>query len=210
MGFQMLAALTGILVFYRKKDFREKMLIVYLVFIAIAEWVGWSLRHAGYKIETSLLYSWLVIPAEFLFAYWFIGRYSHKGSLNKTMAFWFSIIGLGVNILEQIFLRDQKFFFSSLAFVLFVLFLVIMVMIYLFEFTRSPMIAQPLSYISFWVCIAYLIYFLLTFPLFSFYNILYQNSKPLFYVFWKAQMGLNMAMYFLITCGLVWTSRKLK
>lgn len=209
MACECLAAFAGIMCWMRIKDYKTKMLVIYLIAIAVSEQVGWYLKHHGYKTQTSSLYAYFVIPLEFVFAYWFINR-SSRNILIKKASLFFVFFGLLINAIELIFLKNEKFFFSSLAYISYALFLVILVLMFFYFFIKTEKIITWWREIEFWVAAGYLIYYLCTFPLYAFYNSLYKNNEGLFYVYWEIQMWLNMIMYLIFTMGIIWTSRKLK
>ncbi len=209
MACELLAAFAGLFYFNKTKDFKTKAFYVYLMLIAAAEQLGWYLKTHKYKVETSNLYTYFAIPLEFVFAYWFIIRSSESLRLKKTGVV-FIVTGLITNAVEVIFFRNDKFFFSSIAYITYNFFLVVLVLMFLFEFIRTEKIIRWWKEICFWVCSAFLIYYLTTFPLYAFYNTLYKNTPNFFYVYWEIQMFLNMLMYLLFFTGIVWTNREYK
>jgi len=207
MACEILSALAGVFCWPKIKYARIKAFVIYLVVIAVAEQTGWYLKHHNYKEQTSMLYAYFVIPLEFLFAYWFIYKFAESSSLKKLCII-FAAIGITGNIIEIAFFSKEKFFFSSLAYIIYALLLLILALIYLLHFAKSDKIITYRKYYSFWVCAAYLIYYLPTFPLYAFYNYLYTVSKDSFYIYWDIQMCLNALMYLLFFTGLIWTSKK--
>lgn len=209
MSCEAIAAFAGIICWHRAKDRRIRVFIMYLLFIAIAEQTGWYLRHHGYKDETSMLYTYVVIPIEFLVAYWFIYKFSEIQFVKKLCVF-ATVFGGICNAAEIFLFSKEKFFFISLSYIVYTLLLLILVLHYLFYFTRSEKIINYWRYFSFWVCSAYLVYYLATFPLFAFYNYLYKVDKNAFMLYWQLQMCLNAGMYLLFFIGLLWTNKRYK
>lgn len=209
MTCECIAAFAGIFCWTRTADLKTKSFIVYLIFIALSEQLAWYLKHHGYKTETSSLFTYLIIPSEFIFAYWFISQ-SSASKLLKKLSILFTGLGLFASIIELIFFAHERFFFSSIAYLTYAFFLVILVLIFLFKFSKTDEIVTWWKEISFWVASGFLIYYLTTFPLYAFYNMLYNQNKNLFYGYWSIQMLLNMIMYLLFTTGLIWTSRRFK
>lgn len=204
-----IAAFTGIIFWNRLVGSKNKGLAVYLIFIAVAELLGAYLRSHGYKEQTSKLYAYLVIPIEFLFAYWYIYKSGDQRRLKK-ICIWFAVLGITGGIIELAFFKKEKFFFSSFAYLIYSFFLLILVLIFFFDFMKTKKVILWWEELSFWVCAAYLIYYLTTFPLYAFYNVLYEKSKSYFYLCWSVQMFINMGLYLIITLGIIWTSRKLR
>lgn len=209
MGCEFAAAFAGIVTWRRNADFRMTYFRIYLCFISVSELLGWYLKHNGYKELTSQLYAFFVIPCEFLFSFWLAAAFSLKKSLKKGMLV-LALSGALVNVFEIAFLRSEKFFFSSLAYLVYSFFLLIVVLVFLWEFVKSDAILNPWDSMIFWICISWLQYYLLTFPLYAFYNLLYNLDKSSFMAYWKVQMILNMLMYLLFFTGIIWTSRKFK
>lgn len=209
MACELLAAFAGLFYFNKAKDFKTKAFYVYLLLIAVTEQAGWYLKNHGYKVETSNLYTYFEIPLEFIFAYWFIINSSLSMRIKK-IGIGFIYSGLAINAIEVIFFKNDKFFFSSIAYISYNLFLVVLILMFLYEFVRSEKIIFWWKEISFWICSAFLIYYLTTFPLYAFYNVLYNTSRHFFYIYWEFQMYLNMLMYLLFFTAIIWTSREYK
>ena len=202
-----ISAFAGILCWQNIKDYRIKSFVAYLIFIVAMEILGAYLKFHNYKEETSMLYSYVVIPVEFLFSYWFLYKNSDS-SIFKKLSIVFSVVAVSINVVEILFIKNEKYFFISLSYICYSLFLVILVLFYLYHFIKSDRIINALSFFIFWVCCAYLIFYLGTFPLYSFYNYLYKVDKNLFNLYWKVAMFFNMIMYLMFAIGLIWTRKK--
>ena len=204
-----LALLAGIIAWKFITDKKIKAFVLYLLFIIICEQTGAHLTRLGLKPGSAMLYNYLAIPVEFLFAFWFLYAQS-DGRISMGLYIIFSALSILVRVIEFTFLKDEKFFFSSLSYIISSFFLLILLLLFLWEFIKTDKLIQYQRHFSFWVAIAMLIYYLGSFPLYAFYNYLYDINKSVFYLYWEIQMCLNMCMYLLFSAGLLWTNLKYK
>lgn len=202
-----LALLAGIIAWWFITDKRIKAFVLYLLFIVVCELLGGYFKKYKMTAENMILYNYFVMPAEFLFSYWFLYSYM-PGKKIKAICIAFSAISILSRIIELTFLKDERLFFSSLSYVISSLLLLILILLFLWQFIKGDKLLQFDRYFEFWVAIAFLIYYLGSFPLWTFYNYLYNTSKESFYVYWQIQMYLNMLMYLLFATALIWTNIK--
>ena len=208
-GCEGIALLSGIIAWKYIKDKKIRYFVCYLLFIVFSEQVGNYLGRHGYKSASVMFYNYLVIPAEFIFAYWFLHAHLEK-IRSKSLLWGFSSGCLIASVLEYTLLKDERFFFSSFSYVVSALFLLILILLFLWQFIKTDKLINYDRYFVFWVAVAFLIYYLGTFPLYIFYNYLYSVNKKVFYIYWETQMYLNMLMYLLFSVGILWTNLKYK
>lgn len=202
-----IALLAGIMVWWFITDKRVKAFVLYLLFIVIGELLGWYFRKQKLTGDNMILYNYFVIPVEFLFSYWFLYSYM-PSKMTQKICIAFSAISILSRVFELKFLKDERLFFSSLSYVISSLLLLILILFFLWQFIKSDKLLHYDRHFDFWVTIALLIYYLGCFPLWTFYNYLYNTSKESFYVYWQIQMYLNMLMYLLFATALLWTNIK--
>lgn len=209
--FATFAAFVGVVLWRKLKDPLSKAFVVYLVIIASLEWVSRYLKHVDQKEWINQLAFFVMIPLQFLFAFWFIYKSTPLKRL-KGLGILFACIGVGSMLTEILYFDklDEKYYFHSFSYIVFVLLLTIMILIYFFQFTKTHSRQNYLTYFGFWVCTGYMIYYIGTFPLFAFYNLLYNWDYDFFLTCWQVQMYLNSTMYLLFSIGLIWTRKELK
>ncbi|MGC4101575.1 hypothetical protein [Ferruginibacter sp.] len=204
---EMVALVAGLIAWIFITDKRVRYFVVYLAFIVACEQLGHYFAKSQLKTENVILYNYLVIPVEFLFNIWFL--YSFMPSKKRwQLCFVFSITGILAQVIELTFLKDERFFFSSLSYIVNTFLLLVVILMFLLQFIKTDQLLQYYRHFSFWAAIALLIYYLGSFPLFAFYNYLYQSDKSSFYVYWQIQICLNILMYLLFAAGLLWTNIK--
>ena len=201
--------ITGLLVWRLNKDIRVKAFIIYSLFIIISELFGRYLKTHYMKEGSVMFYNYLVIPIEFLFLIWFLFSYM-QGRKIMYLCILFSFIGIGSQVVDIGLLKDGVFFFSSFSYIICTLLLLITILLFVWQFIQTNSHLHYDKYFVFWVALASLIYYLGSFPLFAFYNYLYNTEKDAFYIYWYISMALNMFMYLLFSIALIWTSTKYK
>jgi hypothetical protein len=202
-----IALIAGLVVWKRLKNTKYRFFVLYLLFIVMGEL---SATYTGRYLNRGaniLLYNYLIIPAEFIFFYWFY--YAHlNGRLYRRICISFVLASIIVRVIEFTVLKHEKFSFSSLSYLVSTILLVFLALTYMVQFMKSDKIIHYHRHISFWITIAILIYYLGSFPLFAFYNYLYAEEKSFFYSYWKIQIFLNMFMYLIFSFGFIWTNIK--
>ncbi len=206
---EVVAAVVGLIAWRRITDKRVRAFAIYLIFIAASELFGLYFNEHLMTKANIALFNYIVIPLEFLFSIWFLYSFM-PGKKLKKICIIFSVLSIVSRIIELTFLKDESLFFSSFSYVISSLFLLIIILLFLWQFIKSDKLLQYDSHIDFWVAIAFLIYYLGSFPLWAFYNYLYKTSKESFYLYWQIMMCLNMVMYILFATGLIWTNIKYK
>jgi len=207
--FEIAALVSGLIAWKYIRSRSLKAFVLYLLFIAIGEQTGSYLGRHGYKNLSASLYNYIIVPVEFFFGYWFIYRNLNRKKWNILFVL-FVVLDISTRLGEFLMLRNERFFFSSLSYLVSCLFLLIFILVFLWQFIRSDRILNYSKDAVFWIVIAMLIYYLGTFPLYIFYNYLYKVNKSLFNVYWEIQMYLNMLMYLLFGAGLLWSNLRYK
>jgi hypothetical protein len=203
------AVFAGIAAWRQVKNTRYRYFVAYLLFIAAGEIVAYYAHHHNQKPLTIFLGNWVLIPAQFLFFYWFYYRSLTK-TLHKAYCVAFAIGSVLFRVMEYTVWSNEKFSFSSLSYLISSVFLITLIMMYLAQFIRSDDIIHYHRHFDFWVTLGLLVFYLGSFPLFAFYNYLYSVNKPFFYGYWKIQMVLNMLMYLIFSFAFIWTGIKQK
>jgi hypothetical protein len=204
-----IAVLAGTIIWVSLTDKRIKAFILYLLFILICDVLGWYFKNYHYKTANVALYNYLVMPVEFLFNIWVLYSYMPNKKL-KHLCIVFSSIVIISRVIELGFLKDERFFFSSLSYVISSLLLLIIILLFLLQFIKSDKLLQYDRHFDFWIAIALLIFYLGSFPLWTFYNYLNNTNKTLFFTYWQIMMCLNITMYLLFATALLWTNLKYK
>jgi hypothetical protein len=206
-GCEWIALIAGILVWKRMENKKYRFFVLYLLFIAAGEVTAYYIGRNFHKGANIILYNYLIIPAEFIFFYWFFFMHLKK-RLHKYLCILFTLCSILVRVVEFTVLKDEKFSFSSLSYLTSAILLTLLALIYLVQFMKSDNIIYYHRHFSFWVTIAVLLYYLGSFPLFAFYNYLYAEEKVFFYSYWKIQLFLNMFMYLIFSFAFLWTNIK--
>jgi hypothetical protein len=204
---ELLASITGFAYWKKIKDTYWKWFPVYLMVIVILESFG---VYFSYGLKNNdlngNLYSYIVLPLEFLFFIWLFGKYFESPNERKWAiagAILYSISW----IIEILFLKKKAVWFSSLSFTVGNIVLLVLTILFFIRLANSERILHFKRSMMFWVAIGVLI-FPLTFPFFALRNTLYAEYRELFYWLWYASMGLGYLMYLLFIAAFVWAKPK--
>ncbi len=201
VGFEILAAATGLICFRRNWTLNKKLFVVYLIAIAILEIIGNSM-FIIYKQDNRWLYGYIVIPLEFMFAYWF---FFHEMRVNgkSRLALISAALYVVAFLADQLWLSEKRFSFSSFSYTLGNLLLLIILLVhFLYLVNRSGIIGLGRSFI-FWVCLGMLVFYLGSFPFYGLWNTLL-NYPVLFNNYWISQMYLDFMMYLCFIIAFKW------
>lgn len=204
---EFIALIAGLTSWKTISDKKVKAFVLYIAVIVISEQIGYYLGRSNYRYVNMMFMNYLVIPLEFIFLYVFF--YMHlQGRMAKNICLFFSVTSILVRILEFTLLKGSKYIFSSLSYVVSDFFLLIILMIFLWQFINSDKLLNYHRHFVFWVSIALLVFYLGTFPLYTFYNFLYKEHEVSFNLYWQIMMCLNIFMYLSFAAGLIWTNRR--
>ena len=211
---EILAAVTGLLLYKKYKHTAAKYFICFLVYLTICDFIGtytYYIKNNGFFnfLEGTLFeknFWWTTIywkiGAILFFAFYYKKILTNKKNkiLLKYLGFSFFLFSLG-----YILLNFQEFFtrFFPIISVLGALVIIVCAVLYFIEVLQSERILSFYKSLNFYISIAILIWWLIITPL-VFYD-LYFNTADWDFVFLKWQIYLlaNVFMYTTFAIGLI-------
>lgn len=205
---ELTACITGFCYWNKLKQSFWKWFPVYLAVIflteIVAEYFLFVRKDLGVNIA---IYSYWGVPVQFLFLYWLFWKH-YRSSDKRKLPLIAAVIYLCALILDLFYVSKVKFFFESFSYTIGCLFLLVLVLIFFFRFTRSDDIISYKSSILFWVSVGVLLFYVGTMPFFAFRKRLYVDHKELFYIYWYTQFVLNYMMYSFFILSFIWGKPK--
>lgn len=208
--FELLAGLTGIFFFYRKKESIWFAFAVFLVLLFGMESLGtWFAKNKMYLHNTNL-YKWIAVPSQFIM-YHFI-YYKIVPEKFRRIVILSGLLFLLFALYENIFLKEQHFYAISLTISLGCISVLFFGLAYFFELLKSNHILGFKQQMAFWFCAGLLVFYLGSFPYLTFYNSMSNsenvNIARLYKVYRWIFIFLNYIMYLLFTIGFTWSRPK--
>lgn len=206
--FELLSCLTGFIFWKKIKYSYWKWFPVYLGLIVLTEVTGEYFLHARNDLKTNIaIYSYFGIPLQFFFFYWLFQQQFKKINNNKWPLISAAIYFIAL-IADLAYISKLKFYFESFSYVIGCLFLLILLLMFFFRFTKGDDIFGYKNNMMFWVSIGLMLFYIGTMPFFAFRNMLFVKNEQMFYIYWYAQFGLNYLMYLLFIVAFVWGKPK--
>lgn len=202
-----IAFLSALYKLYAAKSSEYKHLTFYFLFIVLAEQTGRFLVTKDLFEITKYWYSFLVIPVEFFFFYWFLLRHFNSKK-DRIIAKTGIVILLFGFVIDWFFFYNSKAIFISLSYTLGNFILLILVLLYFKNLIHSKRILNFTTELEFWICLGLLIFYLCTFPFFGLYNYFLENYPIEFRFYYIVMLVLNIVMYLIFSFGILWTKPK--
>ena len=204
IGFEALALFAGVLTWKKFKSTPMNKFILYLAFIVIAEITGNIMVRYKLKEENNILFTYLVIPAEYLF-FFYLFYTILKSKWQKRLVIVSTALLLISMLYEKNFLKDgETYSFESFSYSVSNILLLIIIIAYLISFVRSDQILFYKNNPVFWIALGLLFFYLGSFPLFAMYHYLWALDKKLFLTYWHVVFVLNCIMYCLFSISFLW------
>lgn len=209
-GLEFLACITGFIYWRKIKNSYWKWFPVYLAIIVAAEMTGNYLNIVGTKSAIQLklnIFNYAVIPLEFLFFQWI-----YLKNANNKKAFGLVIFCMALYIagffVDQFYFFNKKYFFSSFSYCIGNLALLVCIISYFIQMSRSNDIIHFRSNMIFWVSLGLLIFYLGTFPFYAFFWEIWNHHKLTFKVYTYVSLICNWIMYSLFIVSFIWSKPK--
>ncbi len=205
--FELLAGLTGIVCFYKKRQSIWFGLAIFLLCLFGFETLGHYFgTHKMYKYNT-ILYKWLVIPLLFLMYHWcyyiiMIKKYKPIVIISYCL---FALLAL----LENLFLAKKHYYSISFTLSYGCLAILFFSLAYFYQLIKGDDILNFKRLMAFWFCLGMLLFWLVGFPQFFFVNTFGDNVETALAITYRwIFIILNYIMYFLFTIGYICSKPK--
>lgn len=209
---EVLAAITGLVFFYKYKNTKLKYFLFYLLLVVFVEFFG------GYITKNKILvfvdengfvynmwlyncYRFIVFTLFFYIYYSIIDNKVYKKSIKI-----FAIIYCSIYVLNWIFLQNFIKESSELPKITGSLFLIITIIFYFLELLRSEKVLIYHKMLSFWISIGLLIFYSGNIPFALKWNnyMLIKGVHKLFLIVYV----LAILMYLIFTFGFIWSKKE--
>ena len=213
-SFELLAALTGVLLYNKYKNTSVKYFIWFLVWIVINEIIGSYPKYLEsanlfHLIEGTLIeenYWWFTIfwtSAATLFYSWFLGN-RYKSVLFRRILYYLRCLYILV-VLSTIIFKFEEFFKGRAAYIdiLSLSIILFSAIFYLYELLSSEKLLNFYKSVYFYVAAIIFIWWLVTTPL-GFFEV-YNTKQDWNYVVtkWTIKLAANILMYLGFTIALI-------
>ncbi|MBL7727018.1 MAG: hypothetical protein JNM68_05005 [Dinghuibacter sp.] len=202
---EILSAITALSTFSKWKGTDWRYFIFYLCFIAVAESIGWLLRENGFYTWLWRWYTYGVIPAEFLFFFWFFYKLMPVKRV-KRLAMVAAISFVVAFILEAFKLKDLTVGFLPNNYLVGNIFLLVFIFMYLNHLTNEQHIVTMYYDFGFWFSLILMMFYMLTCPFYGFINILGKTKS--YSLLLNTTLLLNILMYLSFSIALIWSKPK--
>ncbi len=202
-----LAACIAGFVFYKKYNHTAyRQFSYYLLFIVLAEFAGRYFEYFNYQTANKVLYTYLVIPIEFLFFFWLFNR-TFVNVKDKRLPLASGIIYIACWLVDILFLKDKLlWFFYSFSYTIGNLFLLVLIFRYYMRLITTDAILNFRQDMMFWISGGLLLFYLGTFPFYGLLNVLTKRYIQLTIAYSYVVVTLNCLMYLMFTLGFIWSN----
>ena len=202
--FELLAFIAGLVCWKKIKHSHWKWFVLYCGVILLTELTA---KYIGYVLKKPKLngdiYFFFGLPFQFIFIFWLFSQWFEKKK-DKLLPLILFILYVIAWIVELVYLRERRMWFSSFSYTIGNIFLLLLIVLFFFRFVNSNQILMYRQSRMFWVSLGLLIFYLGTFPFFALRNTLYINYKQIFYPYWDATYILASVMYLLFAVAFIW------
>lgn len=206
--FELLACVTGFIVWAKIRHTHWKWFPVYLAIIVLVEGTG---KYIFYVIEDPALnvnvYRYFGLPVQFLFFCWLFRQYL-KNYKEKNWPLFGAIIYIICWIGDFLYFNKQVFVFQSFSYTSGNIVLLVLIILFFVKFMNSDEILKYRSSMMFWTCIGLLVFYLGSLPFYGLWNTLRSNYFDIFNTYWIIQISLNYLMYLCFTIAFIWGKPK--
>lgn len=205
--FELLAGITGIICFYKKRNSIWFAFAVFLVCLYGLEELGnWFGKNKMY-VQNTNLYKWIVVPS--LFIMYHIVYYTIAVKNIKRLVISSCILFLILALYENIFLGKEHFYSISLTISFGCISVLLFGLIYFFNLLKSNEILNFWKLMPFWFCLGLIIFYLGSFPYLTFFNSMaISKNRDAYFMYRWIFIFLNWVMYILFTIGFICSKQK--
>lgn len=188
-----LACITGFVCWARLSPKFWKAFPVYLLIITCCEFAGWYMNSHSIYRPAKWMYSYFVIPLEFLFMHYLYYHILSNGFRKTVIALSaLFLISFGV---EYILLLKINWVWMSLTYITGSVTILILSVIYLLQLISNARVTTYKKEPFFWVNLGLLLFYVGTFPYYATASYLYKVNQNLFWILSWTMVILNYIMY---------------
>lgn len=199
---EFIAALVGIIFFFKLKHSYWKWFSVYLVLIFLQEFF-WYERDTFSVITTSQYYAYFGIPIQFVFLYWL---YALK-SLKKPKLFVICMVVYIIPLLFKIYFEETDLVYSFNINIGTAILIILMILEFIKQI-RNDNILVFMKNKMFYINLGVIIFYAGTYPFLVFQTELYEEHIDLWKVYYIYFLIANCLLYLLFTASFIWGKQK--
>lgn len=199
---EFIAALVGVIYFYRLHRSYWKWFSVYLVIICLQE-LFWYNKQSFLGITVSQYYAFFGIPVQFIFFYWL---YALK-SLKKPKLFVFCLLAYMLPLLFKLYYEETDYVYTFNA-NLGTAILVILVILELIKQINNDNILLFRSNKMFYINVGLILFYLGAYPIHAYNNELYEQYRFIWNGYYLYFLVANCIMYLLFAASFIWGKEK--
>ena len=172
---------------------------IYLLILGICDGIGYLIKDT---FSNNFLYIHILLPYQvlyFLYLYYSLSKLEISKRIIEICSIF--IIGSFI-ILRNYYTNDFNnldFYFTNNSILIFI----IIVILYFYEVFQSNKILYILKDLQFWVSLGLILYYLFTFPYYSFYRILFENNSSIIKIMFNIEKPLCLLMYTFFIIGFI-------
>lgn len=208
-GIAIYIIITGLIGFFKWRDQLANSywicFPIFLIALGCFDGIGNILNSMGYHEYSYKLYMFFIIPAEIIFYFWLYSKCeSGRKQYFKTSVF---IFLLSI-IVEEYFKKNlSSFSFFSFSYLIGNLLLLINILIYSIELSKSEKILYFFQEKMFWITVGLLTFWLGSLPYFGLYNVLRTKYFNVLVTYCWFQVTFNYIMYSFFIYMFIWVKK---
>ena len=199
--FELLPVITGFLYWKKVKNNYFKWVVIYLLYIFIADLAGAFLDMA--HISNVAYYDYLVIPVEFLFLFWLFDK-TFKHNPYKRLPLICAGIYLSGLLTDVVYFAKHRFPFYSFSYSIGNLLLLILILRFFILLINSDAVLTYRRNMMFWICAGLLIYYLGSLPYYGLRNTFVLKYHNLYAIYNYITLVLDCLMYLMFSFSFIW------
>ncbi len=199
-----IAFLIAVFHWQKVKNSYWKWFVVYLGIIVLSEIAGLTLLYHFKLVWSSRnLYTYFVIPLEFLFFFWLYFRYYE----NRSARYWplvGAVIYAVAALVNFIFYPHTNIGLFPFSYMLGIILVLALAILFFYQLMVGNELLGFKYNTMFWVSLGLLIFYLVSSPYFGLRQLLYAKYRDIFWIYYYIQFGVNYLMYIFFCIAFIW------
>ncbi len=205
---EIIATITGFLVWNKIKNSYWKWFPVFLLTISIIEIMTESMfRLSHNQVFNMNIHVYFGIPLQFIFYLLLFYKY-FQGKKESRWALMGVLIYVLLLIVDMVYVRQMNYWFLSFSYTSGNIILLVLIILFFIKLVSSDELMNFKSLMMFWVCVGLLIFYLGSFPLYGMYNTLANRYPRVFNNYWIISSVMDCIMYLFFTLAFIWGKPK--
>lgn len=172
---------------------------IYLLILGIFDGIGYLIKDS---FINNFLYIYILIPCQILYfsyLYYTLSNLEISKRIIKICTIFLVVSFIVFGYYFKYDFDNLDFYFTNNSNILFI----IIVILYFYEVIHLDKILYTLKDMQFWVSLGLILYYLFTFPYYSFYRILFENNSSIIKIMFNIEKPLCLLMYTFFIIGFI-------